>query len=345
MKAAPVIRALRSVDRGVCLVHTGQHYDPEMSDNFFEDLALPAPDHHLNIGSGSATHQIAEIMLRLGPVLAAERPAAVVVVGDVNSTLAAALTSATSGVATAHVEAGLRSFDPAMPEEFNRVLTDRLADILFTTEPAARANLLKEGVDSAKIHYVGNVMIDSLNHGLASAIPAAQTLGDAHAYSLLTLHRPATVDDPVALRRVIAAMIDVARRMPIVFPCHPRTRKALDAHGIVGEMRGTSIRLMEPLGYRAMVGLLQSARFVMTDSGGLQEETTALGIPCITLRDNTERPITVEIGTNRLVGTEPVRILAAAEEVLTGKWKEGRLPEKWDGRASERIAAILGRSF
>jgi UDP-N-acetylglucosamine 2-epimerase (non-hydrolysing) len=346
MKAAPVIRALRRAGMGVGLVHTGQHYDAAMSDSFFRDLDLPAPDHHLGVGAASATRQIAEIMQRLEPVLLKEGPAATVVVGDVNSTLAAALASVKSGIPVAHVEAGLRSFDPEMPEELNRILTDRLAEILFTTEPQAGANLIKEGIDPAKIHQVGNVMIDSLRDGLKTAIPAEATRGGRRdEYALLTLHRPATVDSPETLRRVMTVLAEVSARIPIVFPCHPRTRKALDSHGLADLLKGTEIALLEPVGYRGMLGLLKSAKCVLTDSGGLQEETTALGIPCLTLRDNTERPITTEIGTNLLVGTEPAAILSAVDQVLTGRWKSGRVPENWDGSAGERIAGILAKSF
>lgn len=346
MKAAPVIRAMRNAGTSVALVHTGQHYDAAMSDGFFRDLELPAPDHHLGVGAASATRQIGEIMLRLEPVLLSERPAATVVVGDVNSTLAAALASVKCGFPVAHIEAGLRSFDPVMPEELNRILTDRLSKILFTTEPQAGANLLKEGIDAGKIHHVGNVMIDSLRHGLATAISASETRGGRRDdYALLTLHRPATVDAPAILSRLMVTLGDVSRRISIVFPCHPRTRKMLDSHGLTAQLGETSIELMEPVGYRGMLGLMQSARCVLTDSGGLQEETTALGIPCLTLRDNTERPITVELGTSMLVGTEPAAILGAVEQVLAGRWKAGRVPDNWDGRAGERIVNILDKSF
>ncbi len=346
MKAAPVIRAMRRTGTSVSLVHTGQHYDAAMSDSFFRDLDLPAPDHHLGVGAQSATRQIGEIMMRLEPVLLGERPAATVVVGDVNSTLAAALASVKSGVPVAHVEAGLRSFDPSMPEELNRILTDRLAELLFTTEPQAGANLLKEGVDSAKIHHVGNVMIDSLREGLKTAIAASETRrGRLDDYALLTLHRPATVDAPEVLSRVMAVLGEVSRRIPIVFPCHPRTRKMLDSHGLTERLKQTEIELHEPVGYRGMLGLMRSAKCVLTDSGGLQEETTALGIPCLTLRDNTERPITVELGTNLLVGTDPTTIRGAVEQVLAGRWKAGRVPENWDGHTGERIVDILDRSF
>jgi UDP-N-acetylglucosamine 2-epimerase (non-hydrolysing) len=346
MKAAPVIRAMRRSGLDVGLVHTGQHYDTEMSDNFFRDLALPSPDHHLNVGPASATRQIAEIMLRLEPIFLSERAVATMVVGDVNSTVAAAFASAKSGIPVAHVEAGLRSFDPTMPEELNRIVTDRLADLLFTTEPQARANLLREGVGAAKIHEVGNVMIDSLHDGLRRAVPPAETLDrEPGAYALLTLHRPATVDDPAALRQVMTALGEASHRIPIVFPCHPRTRKALEKFGLVRLLHETSIEILQPVGYLAMLGLLQSAKCVLTDSGGLQEETTALGIPCLTLRDNTERPITIDLGTNTLVGTNPARIQAALDDILAGRWKSGRVPDKWDGRAGERIAAVLAQAF
>ena len=351
MKIAAVIRAMRAATppMPVRLLHTGQHYDAEMNGQFFHALGIPEPDINLQVGSASHAVQTAEIMRRFEPVLEQERPAAVLVVGDVNSTLACALVAVKKGIEVIHVEAGLRSFDRTMPEEINRVLTDQISDLLFITETSARANLLREGIPESRIHFVGNVMIDTLRHSLKDAVAAAQTLSQYGApadwgqrgFAVLTLHRPSNVDDPVVLRSLLGAIRDVSSRLPVVFPMHPRTRAKIEQHGLNPMLETTSLLKIPPLGYLEMLGLIRAARIVLTDSGGIQEETTALGIPCITLRENTERPITVEQGTNTVVGSIPAQILVAVDDILRSGGKSGRIPELWDGRASQRIAAVL----
>jgi UDP-N-acetylglucosamine 2-epimerase (non-hydrolysing) len=351
MKIAPIIRAMRGAapPMPVRLVHTGQHYDAELSDQFFGALGIPPPDVNLEVGSASHAVQTAEIMRRFEPVLERERPSAVLVVGDVNSSLACALVAAKKGTPVVHVEAGLRSFDRSMPEEINRVLTDQISDLLFTTERSARDNLLREGIDESRIRFVGNVMIDTLRQNLESAAPAGKTLSRfrapsewaSGAYAVLTLHRPSNVDDPASLRSMLGAIREVAARLPVIFPMHPRTRAKIEQHRLAALLESPSLRTLPPLGYLEMLGLMQSARLVLTDSGGVQEETTALGIPCVTLRENTERPITVEQGTNTVVGRNPAHILAAVEDILRTGGKAGRVPELWDGRAAQRITAGL----
>ena len=351
MKIAPVIRAMNGATPPlpVRLLHTGQHYDPEMNSQYFQGLGIPDPDINLEVGSASHAAQTAEILRRFEPVLDRERPAAVLVVGDVNSTLACALVAVKKGVAVIHVEAGLRSFDRSMPEEINRVLTDQISDLLFTTEKSARENLLREGIPESRIHFVGNVMIDTLRYSLKEAVPAAQTLGQHGApadwgqrgFTVLTLHRPSNVDDPGTLRAVLGAIREISRRLPVVFTVHPRTRAKIEQHGLGAVLEAPSIICVPPLGYLEMLGLMQAARLVLTDSGGIQEETTALGVPCVTLRENTERPITVEQGTNTVVGSRPEHILAAVDDILRTGGKAGRVPELWDGRASQRIVAVL----
>jgi UDP-N-acetylglucosamine 2-epimerase (non-hydrolysing) len=344
VKLAPIMAELRRRD-GVSsvLVHTGQHYDVEMSGAFFADLDLPEPDVNLGVRAPSAVGQISEIMARLEPVLAAERPDAVIVVGDVNSTLAGALTAAKLGLRLAHVEAGLRSFDRTMPEELNRVLTDQVSDLLFTTEPAANANLAREGIPTDRVHFVGNVMIDTLFRCRERAQQSAilPTLGlSAGGYGVLTLHRPSNVDDDRALGRMLAAIERIQADLPLVFPVHPRTRQRLEAlNGRVSTMPG--LRLAPPLRYLDFLHLMANARCVLTDSGGIQEETTVLGVPCLTLRTNTERPVTIERGTNRLVGVEPDRIYAAWREAIGGRAPAGELPALWDGKAAGRIVGVL----
>ncbi|MBX6363103.1 MAG: UDP-N-acetylglucosamine 2-epimerase (non-hydrolyzing) [Gemmatimonadetes bacterium] len=346
MKAAPLLRELaRHADVETVLVHTGQHYDERMSEAFFRDLGLPAPDHYLGVGSGTHAAQTANVMLALEPIMIAERPDVLVVVGDVNSTLAAALVAAKLGVRIAHVEAGLRSFDRGMPEEINRVLTDAISDLLFTTERDAETNLLREGVPAERIHFVGNVMIDTLLREL----PRARALGmpgrmgvAAREYAVLTLHRPSNVDDPAVLAQLLDAVDVVQSRVPVLFPVHPRTRQRLAEGSLADRLaRMPALRLLEPLGYLEFLGLLADARLVLTDSGGIQEETTILGVPCLTLRENTERPVTVLEGTNEVVGTNADRIAAAAVRILDGGGKAGRRPELWDGHAAERIVAVL----
>jgi len=351
MKIAPVIRAMNAATPPlpVRLLHTGQHYDPEMNSQYFQGLGIPDPDINLEVGSASHAVQTAEILRRFEPVLDRERPAAVLVVGDVNSTLACALVAVKKGVAVIHVEAGLRSFDRAMPEEINRVLTDQISDLLFITEKSARENLLREGIPGSRIHFVGNVMIDTLRYSLKEAVPATQTLSQHGApadwgqrgFAVLTLHRPSNVDDPGTLRAVLGAIREISRRLPVAFTMHPRTRAKIEQHGLGAVLEAASIICVPPLGYLEMLGLMQAARLVLTDSGGIQEETTALGVPCVTLRENTERPITVEQGTNTVVGSSPEHILAAVDDILRTGGKAGRVPELWDGRASQRIAAVL----
>jgi UDP-N-acetylglucosamine 2-epimerase (non-hydrolysing) len=352
MKIAPVMDALLHADPpfDARLVHTGQHYDAAMNHQYFEALGIPAPDVNLEVGSASHAVQTAEIMRRFEPILDAERPAAVLVVGDVNSTLACALVAAKKGVPVIHVEAGLRSYDRAMPEEINRVLTDQISDLLFTTERGARDNLAREGIDEARIHFVGNVMIDTLHRNLKKAVPAAQTLSRAGVsgavpaaggYAVLTLHRPSNVDDAAKLGALLGAIGEISRRLPVVFPVHPRTRAKIEAFGLADRLPAETVWQLPPVGYLEMLGLMKDARLVLTDSGGIQEETTALGVPCITLRNNTERPITAEEGTNTIVGQDPARILAAFDDVMRNGGKAGRVPELWDGRASHRIAEIL----
>ncbi|ATB31080.1 non-hydrolyzing UDP-N-acetylglucosamine 2-epimerase [Melittangium boletus] len=345
MKVAPIHRAIR--ERGVLsqtLVHTGQHYDVKMSDVFFTDLGMPAPDIHLGIGSGSHTEQTARVMLELEKVFASEKPDLVSVVGDVNSTLAGALVAAKMNIRLAHVEAGLRSGDHSMPEEINRLLTDRVADLLLTPSADADANLLREGIAPSRIRLVGNVMIDSLLTAREQALrlPTLKELGfTPRHYAVCTLHRASNVDDVNTLRGLLSALAHVASRLPVVFPVHPRTRKRIVDMGLGSTLERTpGLRLVDPLGYLEFLALTSQARLVFTDSGGLQEETTVLGIPCLTVRENTERPITVDVGTNLVVGTDPARIQQAADLILDGHEKKGRVPELWDGRSGERIARL-----
>lgn len=354
MKIAPIIAAFRQHEDALApvLVHTGQHYDAAMNDSFFEDLGIPRPDINLEVGSSSHAVQTAEIMRRFEPVLHEQRPAAVLVVGDVNSTIACALVAAKENVRIVHVEAGLRSFDRAMPEEINRVLTDQISDLLFTTERHARDNLLREGVAEERIHFVGNVMIDSVRHNLARAVPVAETLSGAigpaftglqenSAYAVLTMHRPSNVDDANVLRGLLETLREIAGHLAVVFPMHPRTRARIEAFGLQPLLDHPGLLIIPPVGYLQMLGLVRDARLVLTDSGGLQEETTALGVPCLTLRSNTERPITIDEGTNVLVGGDPAQILAAFHDIMQTGGKSGRIPEYWDGHAADRIVATL----
>lgn len=343
MKIGPVIAALRGAGLTAPLLHTGQHYDEAMNDRFFADLGLPQPDVNLGVGSGSHAQQTAEIMRRFEPVLDEIRPDAVLVVGDVNSTIACALVAAKKGIMVVHVEAGLRSYDRTMPEEINRVLTDQLSDLLFTTERSALDNLSREGIAPERVHFVGNVMIDTLLENVARAVPAATTIGLEGGYTLATLHRPSNVDDPAVLARLLHCLTEMGARTPVVFCAHPRTRANMEAAGLSGMVDAAGIRLLPPQGYLEMLGLMRSARLVVTDSGGLQEETTALGVPCLTVRDNTERPITITQGTNTLVGTDSAAIMAAFADVMDTGGKAGRQPEYWDGKAGKRIAAVLAR--
>lgn len=355
MKMAPILRAFAAHVPALptLLVHTGQHYDQDMNDRLFVDLRLPQPDINLEVGSGSHAVQTAEVMRRFEPVLDTHRPSCVLVVGDVNSTLACTLVGVKKGVPVVHVEAGLRSYDRAMPEEINRVLTDQIADRLYTTERSALANLQREGVAGERVCFVGNVMIDSLlanrefahspEHTLAAAGVSPEVLRDGAGYGVVTLHRPSNVDRPETLRMLLGVLREAAARLPLVFALHPRTRANVERFGLGELLASPRIALLPPQGYLEMLGLMADARLVLTDSGGLQEETTALGVPCLTLRDNTERPITVEHGTNTLVGRDRAAILRGVDAIVAGTGKSGRVPEFWDGRAAERIAADLAR--
>ncbi|PIQ82856.1 MAG: UDP-N-acetylglucosamine 2-epimerase (non-hydrolyzing) [Candidatus Omnitrophica bacterium CG11_big_fil_rev_8_21_14_0_20_64_10] len=342
MKAAPVIRALSGwPEVQAKLLHAGQHYDPAMSDLFFRDLALPKPDFNLGIGSGSHAEQTAGVLVGVERFLLQDRPDRVIVFGDVNSTLAAALAAAKLRIPVAHVEAGLRSGDRGMPEELNRLLTDHLSDLLFTHCEEADENLAREGVAAAGIHRVGNVMIDTLQASLALAERSdilERTTAPAGGYGLITLHRPENVDRPEVLGRLLEGLRRAAKRLPLFFPVHPRTQARLRTAGFPSEQ--DRITLLEPLGYLDFLKLMRHAALLLTDSGGVQEETTALRIPCLTLRENTERPITTRLGTNRIVGTDPDRIAAAADQALKTPPK-GQIPPLWDGKAAERIAKIL----
>ncbi len=342
MKVAPLLEAIRHSGRlPVALVHTGQHYDPAMSDVFFEELGLPRPDVHLGVGSESHARQTARILVAFEEVVLERRPRAVVVVGDVNSTAACALVCAKLLVPVAHVEAGLRSFDRTMPEEINRLVTDQLSDFLFTPSADAAPNLLREGIAPEKIHFVGNVMIDSLRQHLPRADASAilDRLGVRPGeFGLVTLHRPSNVDDPITLQRLLDTFGQLPGGLPLLFPVHPRTRARLES----GSLRlPASLRLLEPQGYLDFLKLLKEARLVLTDSGGIQEETTALGVACLTLRANTERPVTVTQGTNVLVGNDGERLLEESARILSGGGKKGRTPELWDGHAAQRVVAIL----
>jgi UDP-N-acetylglucosamine 2-epimerase (non-hydrolysing) len=349
-KISPLMREMqRHPEIEPILVHTGQHYDETLSDIFFRQMGIPAPHVNLEVGSGSHAAQTAEILKRIEPVLIEHQPDLALVVGDVNSTLAVSLAAVKLGIRVAHVEAGLRSFDRSMPEEINRLVTDALADYLFVTEQDAIENLLKEGRPRESIYLVGNVMIDSLRYFL----PAAQSsrigeeLGlksgsDWRRFAILTLHRPSNVDSTAKLTEILRAIDAIAAQVPVVFPVHPRTQRRLAEAGI---KHHPELRLISPIGYLDFLCLLSKATLVLTDSGGIQEETTALGVPCLTLRTNTERPITISEGTNLLVGTDPARIVPVARDVLAGKSKAGRVPPLWDGHAAERIVDILLRAL
>ena len=350
MKIAPVMAAFAARRPAIpaCLVHTGQHYDAAMNQQYLDALGIGSPEINLEVGSATHAVQTAEIMRKFEPVVDMERPAAVLVVGDVNSTIACALVAVKKSVPVIHVEAGLRSFDRAMPEEINRVLTDQISDLLFTTERSALQNLVREGVDSARVHFVGNVMIDTLRRNLDRAASPESVLKHAaprtlegRGFAALTLHRPSNVDNASVLERLLKTLSNIGAQIPIVFPVHPRTRDRIVKFELEHLLDGRRIIALPPAGYLEMLGLMRSARIVLTDSGGIQEETTALGVPCLTLRENTERPITAEEGTNTVVGQDPERITAAVEDVLKTGGKKGRIPDLWDGCASERIADVL----
>lgn len=343
MKAAPVMRALASHDNvRQALVHTGQHYDVKMSDVFFKELGIPAPDVNLQVGSGTHAQQTAAIMTAFEPVLLERKPDAVVVYGDVNSTVAAALVCSKLGVKVAHVEAGLRSGDRSMPEEINRLLTDQLADMLFTPSADGDANLAREGVSSDKIFLVGNVMIDTLVRLLPSAEKSMRNEVSGQ-YALVTLHRPGNVDDPQFLVQVLSALEDLGSGMTVVFPVHPRTRQRMADTGWKPSGNGR-LKLLEPLPYLTFLSLQKQATVVITDSGGIQEETTFLGTPCLTMRENTERPVTITMGTNQLVGRDIAKMREAVSAILAGQRKPYRVPPFWDGKASERIAEVIARN-
>ena len=345
MKIAPIMRELKGrSDRFVAtLVHTGQHYDDAMSRIFFDELLLPRPDIDLNVGSGTHAAQTAAVMIGFEKVLVDVRPRLVLVVGDVNSTFACAVVAVKLGVEVAHVEAGLRSFDRSMPEEINRLLTDQISDFLFTTEESARANLIREGIAGEKIHFVGNVMIDTLlqHKEAARARRTKEHLGLEQPFGLVTLHRPANVDDSVTLQELASALEVIADELQLVFPVHPRTRPGLLRSPTTARLVASGrLRLLEPLGYLDFISLMQDSKVVFTDSGGIQEETTVLGVPCLTLRKNTERPVTVTHGTNTLAGTTAPEILAAWNRVRLSP-RESRIPPLWDGQAADRIVGVL----
>ncbi len=335
------------------LVHTGQHYDKEMKHSFFEQLGIPEPNVDLGVGSGSHAVQTAEVMRRFEPVLDEQQPAAILVVGDVNSTIACALVAVKKGVPVIHVEAGLRSFDRTMPEEINRILTDQISDYLFTTERAAADNLAREGIGGERVQFVGNVMIDTLLSNLKRATPFDKTLAKyvkdktlyCDGFGLLTMHRPSNVDDGVVLERLLTAVGKISHDLPILFPVHPRTAAKIEQFGLQSLFNVARIQQLPPLGYLDLLGIMAEAKLVLTDSGGIQEETTALGVPCITLRENTERPITVDEGTNTIVGTDAQRIVDVAYEIIAHGGKRGCVPEYWDGRAAERIVTFLEQRF
>jgi UDP-N-acetylglucosamine 2-epimerase (non-hydrolysing) len=348
-KIAPLIREMRRhPEIEPLLVHTGQHYDYMLSDIFFRQMGIPEPNVNLEVGSGSHAAQTSDVLKRIEPILIQYKPDLVLVVGDVNSTVAVALAAAKLGIGVAHVEAGLRSFDRSMPEEINRVLTDALAEYLFVTEEDAVEHLLKEGRPPSKIHFVGNVMIDSLLHFLPIARQShigddlGLTLGQSwRRFAVLTLHRPSNVDSMDKLGELLGAIAAIAAEVPVIFPVHPRTQQRLAQAGITCHPQ---LRLIPPLGYLDFLCLMSNATLVLTDSGGIQEETTALAVPCLTLRDNTERPVTISEGTNILVGNDPDKILTAARGILAGERKVGRIPPLWDGKAAERIVEVLLQS-
>jgi len=355
MKIAPIVWEIRKqnrqASRGIqfVLVHTGQHYDRQLFEVFFQELDLPDPAYDLAVGAGSHAVQTGEVMLRFEPVLVKERPDLVVVVGDVNSTLACAITAKKLCIPIAHVEAGLRSRDWTMPEEINRVVTDAVSDLLFTPSRDADENLFREGVHPERIHFVGNVMIDCLVAELPKTEnrDTLQRFGlNKGNYATLTLHRPSNVDDPEVFGNIVDLMFDLSRELPIIWPVHPRSSKNLESLGLLRRIEGSKgLKLTDPIGYLDMLTLNRSARLIITDSGGLQEEATVLGVPCITLRNNTERPVTVEAGANQVVGNHPGRIRSAITSILSGNGHNIRIPELWDGKAAERIVEVLMRPY
>jgi len=341
MKMAPVISAIKDYGLSNYLVHTGQHYDDNMSKVFFTELGLPEPDNFLGVGSGSHASQTAKMLIEFETICLKRKPSLVIVAGDVNSTMACALVSVKLNIPVAHVEAGLRSFDNAMPEEINRILTDRISDLLFTTEDSGTKNLLNEGVPKEKIHFVGNCMIDSVS----KFIPLAKEMApwskydlNGNDYCLITLHRPSNVDSQQNIEKITSMLNIMSEKIHIVFPIHPRTKKSINNCTIA---LSDNIRLLDPLPYVEFLSLMSNAKLVVTDSGGIQEETTYLGVQCITVRENTERPITVELGTNHLTGTVANNILRVFNDIVEGRCKRGEIPSKWDGNSGKRIANVI----
>jgi len=355
MKVAPVLHELRTSASDVfdaMLVHTGQHYDKNMSDVFFSDLDMPAPDKFLGVGSGSHAEQTAKVMIEMEKLLAEEKPDLLMVAGDVNSTLAAAIVAAKAQVPLAHIESGLRSFDRSMPEEINRIVADEFSDFCFVTEPSGLDNLKNEGIQSERVFYVGNTMIDSIVKHRTAAEKKFPSLSEKYniqieGYALITLHRPSNVDDMTNLTLLVELFESIARfAKRILFPVHPRTRKKLEEFGLLSRVESNpSLTLIEPVGYLDFLALQANAAVVLTDSGGVQEETTALGVPCLTLRENTERPVTITTGTNVMTGLDKDMIVALAERAFTEEWKPSRVPELWDGAASKRIVEVLRQSL
>ena len=350
MKIAPIVEAMQAVESiDQTLLHTGQHYDAKMSQIFFDELGIPKPDIYLGVGSASHAQQTARIMVEFEKILLAEKPDIVLVIGDVNSTLACAVTAAKLTVPVVHVEAGLRSYDRTMPEEVNRIVTDALSDLLLTPSPDADENLRKEGISDAKIAFVGNVMIDTLNkhkqHAKEQKTP--QKLGlEPGEYALITLHRPSNVDQRDTFTGIVDALVDIATDLPLLFPLHPRTQKRIEEFELAEKIAATpNIHLIEPLGYLPFLDLMMHAKVLLTDSGGIQEETTILGVPCLTLRPNTERPITIEQGTNILVGSEPDAIRREARKIIAGQTKPAQIPDLWDGHTAPRIVESIVQMF
>lgn len=348
MKVAPILRELKKYP--ACqslLVHTGQHYDVNMSDVFFRDLQIPVPDVFLNVGSGSHSKQTAEVMIRFDEVLEKEKPDLVIVVGDVNSTMACSVTASKKNVKVAHVEAGLRSFDRAMPEEINRIVTDALSDYLFTTEKSGNEHLLEEGKRADQIFFTGNVMIDSLvfaQERIRTSSVVSRLQVQPHEYFLVTLHRPSNVDNPGSLEKVVRILDTLQKRLHVVFPIHPRSLKMIEKFGFQERIKSMHrLKLTDPIGYIDFLSLMSTAKAVISDSGGLQEESTYLGVPCLTMRENTERPVTIDVGTNTLVGLDETKISGCVDSIMIGTYKQGNRPPLWDGKAAERIAEILMR--
>ena len=348
MKVAPLIRQLNKKKLEFKLIHTGQHYDYEMSKIFFDGLGIPEPDIYLNVGSASHAVQTAKIMIEFEKIILKENPLLVIVVGDVNSTLACSLVAKKLDIKIAHVEAGLRSFDQRMPEEINRILTDQLSDFLFITEPSAEANLKREGIDQNKIFFVGNIMIDNLLMNLERA-KGLNTLTkynlNVKDYALMTIHRPSNVDNVANLKKIIEIIKYIQERMKVFFPIHPRTRKRLEEFDLEKNLISSNLILSEPIGYLEFLNLMLNSKLILTDSGGIQEEATYLKVPVLTLRENTERPITIEKGTNEIVGTDFKKIKNYISKILTDKYKKGQNIEKWDGKTSERIADIIEKKI